>query len=110
MRKLLVGELQREDREDDADERLPDELLPERRPEAALLADLDEVVEEADEPQPGHEEQDEQAADRRALAGDDGARRRRPPSELPTMTAPPIVGVPRLVWCEVGPSSRMNWP
>ncbi len=31
-------------------------------------------------------------------------------SEERTMTAPPIVGVPRLVWCEVGPSSRMNWP
>jgi hypothetical protein len=26
------------------------------------------------------------------------------------MTVPPIVGVPRLVRCEVGPSSRMNWP
>ena len=26
------------------------------------------------------------------------------------MTAPPIVGVPRLVWCVVGPSSRMNCP
>ena len=26
------------------------------------------------------------------------------------MSAPPMVGVPRLVWCEVGPSSRMNWP
>ena len=26
------------------------------------------------------------------------------------MMAPPIVGVPRFVWCEVGPSSRMNWP
>ena len=23
---------------------------------------------------------------------------------------PPIVGVPRLVWCDCGPSSRMNWP
>ena len=26
------------------------------------------------------------------------------------MATPPIVGVPRLVWCEVGPSSRMYWP
>ena len=25
-------------------------------------------------------------------------------------TVPPMVGVPRLVWCEVGPSSRMNCP
>ena len=31
-------------------------------------------------------------------------------TEAPMMTAPPIVGVPRLVWWEVGPSSRMNWP
>src|SRR6478736_907209 len=23
---------------------------------------------------------------------------------------PPIVGVPRLTWCDCGPSSRMNWP
>ena len=28
----------------------------------------------------------------------------------PTMTAPPMVGVPRLMWWEVGPSSRTNWP
>ena len=26
------------------------------------------------------------------------------------MTSPPIVGVPRLVWCDVGPSSRISWP
>ena len=25
-----------------------------------------------------------------------------------TMMMPPMVGVPRLVWCSVGPSSRMN--
>ena len=31
-------------------------------------------------------------------------------STAPRMIAPPIVGVPRLVWCDVGPSSRMNWP
>ncbi len=31
-------------------------------------------------------------------------------STEPMMTAPPIVGVPRFVWCVVGPSSRMNWP
>jgi hypothetical protein len=30
--------------------------------------------------------------------------------DAPMMTAPPMVGVPRLVWCDVGPSSRMNWP
>ena len=35
-----------------------------RRPEAALLGDLDEVVEEADQAQPGHEEQHEHAAHR----------------------------------------------
>ena len=33
-----------------------------------------------------------------------------PTRVAPMITAPPIVGVPRLVWCEVGPSSRMNWP
>ena len=27
-----------------------------------------------------------------------------------TTTVPPMVGVPRLVWCDVGPSSRMNCP
>jgi hypothetical protein len=26
------------------------------------------------------------------------------------MTTPPIVGVPRLVWWLVGPSSRISWP
>ena len=26
------------------------------------------------------------------------------------MTMPPIVGVPRFVWCEVGPSSLMTCP
>ncbi len=26
------------------------------------------------------------------------------------MTTPPIVGVPRLVWWVVGPSSRISWP
>ena len=60
-----VRELQREDREDHRDEGLPGELLTGAQPEAALLADLDEVVEEADQPQPGHEEEHEQAADRR---------------------------------------------
>ena len=26
------------------------------------------------------------------------------------ISAPPIVGVPRLTWCEPGPSSRTTWP
>jgi hypothetical protein len=26
------------------------------------------------------------------------------------ITSPPMVGVPRLTWCDVGPSSRMSWP
>ncbi len=38
----------------------------------------------------------------------------RPPAQPSTvavmMTRPPIVGVPRLVKCAVGPSCRMNWP
>lgn len=26
------------------------------------------------------------------------------------MTVPPIVGVPRLIWCDEGPSIRISWP
>ena len=33
-----------------------------------------------------------------------------PSSVAPMMTTPPMVGVPRLVKCAVGPSCRMNWP
>ena len=28
----------------------------------------------------------------------------------PMRTSPPMVGVPRLVWWVVGPSSRISWP
>ena len=28
----------------------------------------------------------------------------------PTISTPPIVGVPRLTWCACGPSSRICWP
>src|SRR5699024_97943 len=62
---VRVGELQRQHREDDADEGLQHELLPGAQAEAALLADLDEVVGEADGAEPDHEEEDEQAAHRR---------------------------------------------
>ena len=44
------------------------------------------------------------------VQGEQVRRRRTPRASAPMMTAPPMVGVPRLVWCEVGPSSRMNWP
>ena len=47
---------------------LAGELLLRAQAEAALLGDLDEVVEEADEAEPGHEEQHEQAARRRRVA------------------------------------------
>ncbi len=36
--------------------------------------------------------------------------RKYPSTAAAMMMAPPIVGVPRLVWWVVGPSSRMNWP
>ena len=53
MRNVLVGELQREDREDRrATSGLAGELLAAAQAQAALLADLDEVVEEADRPSP----------------------------------------------------------
>ena len=67
---LLVGELQGEPGEDDADEGLTDELLLRPEPEAALLADLDEVVEEADEAQAGVEEEHEEPARRRGVEGE----------------------------------------
>ena len=47
-----------------ADERLADELRPCAQAEAALLGDLDEVVEEADEAEPGHQEEHEQRRSR----------------------------------------------
>jgi hypothetical protein len=47
-----VGELQGEHREGDATRVLPEQLLLGAQPEAALPRDLDEVVEEADEPSP----------------------------------------------------------
>ena len=33
-----------------------------------------------------------------------------PTTVAPMRTRPPIVGVPRLMWWEAGPSWRMNWP
>ena len=33
-----------------------------------------------------------------------------PSSTASTMTTPPSVGVPRLTWCDCGPSCRMYWP
>jgi hypothetical protein len=29
---------------------------------------------------------------------------------LTRITSPPMVGVPRLTWCVVGPSSLIGWP
>jgi hypothetical protein len=65
----VVAELQGRDGEADADDELADELRRGVEPERALLADLDEVVEEADEPEPGHEPEHQQAARRRTGAG-----------------------------------------
>ena len=62
VRRLALGNCSAEDREDDGDERLARELLAGPQAEAALLGDLDVVVEEPDEAEPGHEEQDEDAA------------------------------------------------
>ena len=59
VRKFSLGKLQRQHREDDPDDALPDQLPPCAEPEAALPGDLDVVVEEADEPEPGHQEQHE---------------------------------------------------
>ena len=61
----MVGKLQHEDREEHCDERLSGEFLLGAQAEAALLADLEVVVEEADDPQPGHEEEHEDARPRR---------------------------------------------
>jgi hypothetical protein len=52
--------------EDNADEGLEDQLGFGIESEAALLGDLDEIVEEAHESHPDHEEQQEQARSRRA--------------------------------------------
>ena len=78
--------------------------------EAALLGILMKSSRKPDEPEPGHEEQHEDA--RRPSAGRrrDEVGDRVAASARQMMTAPPMVGVPRLVWCDVGPSSRMNWP
>ena len=57
---VLVGELQGQHRPGDADEGLADDLALGVEPEGALLGDLDVVVEEADDPQPDHEVEQEQ--------------------------------------------------
>jgi hypothetical protein len=49
---VLRARRQREDAEDDARSRLADHLGLAAQAEAALLGDLDEVVEEADQPRP----------------------------------------------------------
>ena len=64
VRNELLGNCSASTAKIDRDQRLAGELLLGAQPEAALLGDLDVVVEEADEPQPGHEEQHEHAAHR----------------------------------------------
>ncbi len=92
------------------DDGLADHLGLAAQAEAALLDDLDVVVEEADQAQPDEEEQHQQrrtrsarssvitfaseVADQRGQDEDDAAHG----------------GVPRLVWWLVGPSSRICWP
>ena len=106
---LVVGELQGEDREDDADERLAGELLARRRPRLRCLRILMKSSRKPTRPSPVMRKSTSRPLTVGALAGDE-VRDDVGRDELATMTAPPIVGVPRLVWCEVGPSSRMNWP
>ena len=89
------------DGEADRDEQLAGELGLALEPEAALLDDLDVVVEEADHAQAAHQVQHEQAR-RRSGRGPGGrsrpgARPRSPISVAAMMTIPPMVGVPRLV-------------
>ena len=62
----FVGELQGQQREDDRHDRLAGDLGLAAQAERALLADLDEVVEEADHPEPGEQEQDQQGGRGRA--------------------------------------------
>ncbi len=66
----VVGEPQREHREHEPDDGLADQLRPRTQPEAALPGDLDEVVEEADDAEAGHEEQDEDGGGRRRRQGE----------------------------------------
>src|SRR5690606_24350206 len=90
---VLVGELQGEDGEGDADERLADDLPPGAQPEGPLPTDLDVVVGEAGDAEPDDEEEEEQARGVRGPArgevgdgvaddggedDDDAAHRRRP--------------------------------
>ena len=78
------------------------------------MPDLEVVVEEADRAHADHEEQQQQAAGgeprarpgRSGTGGRRGSRRRSPP----TMTVPPMVGVPFLARWLSGPSSRISWP
>ena len=67
---LLVRELQREQRERRGDDDLADDLGPAAEAEALLLAGLQEVVDEADEPEPHHHEQHEQPRGGRALVAE----------------------------------------
>ena len=67
----LVAELQRQHGEADADDELAEELRAGAQAEAALVADLDEVVEEADDAEADHQEQQQHAGRVRAAAAVD---------------------------------------
>jgi len=57
---VAVRIVQRQDAERRPHHDLPDQLLPRPQPEAALPEDLDEVVDEPDQPHAGHQEQHQQ--------------------------------------------------
>ena len=108
---VLEPRREREPAEDDRDEGLADDLRLAAQAEAALLGDLDVVVEEADGAEPDEQEQQQQrrGADGSLPVMQLGEEVGRAPTAS-MITRPPIVGVPRLVWCVVGPSSRISWP
>ena len=68
-------EVQRQDREGDADDELAGHLRLGPQAEAALLDDLDVVVEEADQAHAGDQEEHQHAGDGRPLTGDQLGRR-----------------------------------
>ena len=68
VREFVVGELQGEHGERDADDALADQLGARRQAERALPGDLGEVVEEPDQAEARHEEQRQQRRRRSAAA------------------------------------------
>lgn len=100
---------QREHTEDHRDDGLTDELRPRAQAEVALPEDLDEVVEEADQAVPTKRKRSSHALALGAIPVKSRAPKY-PSTVASTITTPPMVGVPRLDRCVVGPSSRISWP